>query len=620
MKKTILLVSSCMAAFVLAAIPAGGGVPNQPANKLVLHEWGTFLAMQGSDGITLDGMYHEEHALPAFVHSRSRDQLKLPTVLLKGETPVIYFYTDQPQDVSVTVDFPKGIWTQWYPQASFARPTLAASGAPPTLRNGRIGWNVRLVPAKDMKPANTARQVPAPPATSPGALWNFARDVDAAYVAKQISGARQPKTEWERFLFYRGLGQAPLPLEMTPQESGTLTASQTLTSELRHVFVVRIEKGQGAYAYFPALRPGETKSGVLASLGRDLPLKKFVAKISDELAARLVDCGLYPKEARAMVNTWRSSYFQTDGLRVLFVLPERWTDEFIPMTVWPKPNERVRVMVGRLEVLTPERERQAEQAVRDLGSDDAKVRESAFAYLRKQGRYVEPIVRRVSRTTQDPRVRALCARLLLTDFVTELRSSVSSPVTGQRLYEEPVFVQARLASLLREIGLEKEAKAEAARVLRALQKMIPPPTTDDSARHYLRAFARTVEGQGDEQAATESYGKFVSFASQARTRREYCIACHQGSEGPRSMAWFQHWWVGERFGRHALGTGRIDGLIAEQEKLVQADAQTPSANLMLAYLYAAKGDRSGANKAWERLGVPPTTTAPAVAESKPKTD
>jgi len=243
MKKSILIVSSCMAAFVVAAIPAIADGQNQPTSSLVLHEWGTFLAMQGSDGVTLDGMYHEEHALPAFVHSRSGDQLKLPTVLLKGETPVIYFYTDRMQDISVTVDFPRGIWTQWYPQASFARPALAASGAPPELRNGRIGWNVRLVPAKDMQRADAGHQAPSPPVTSPGSLWNFARDVDAAYVAKQIASAKQQKTEWERFLFYRGLGQAPLPLEMTPQDGGTLTASQALSAELQHVFIIRIEKG-----------------------------------------------------------------------------------------------------------------------------------------------------------------------------------------------------------------------------------------------------------------------------------------------------------------------------------------------------------------------------------------
>ena len=84
---------------------------------MVVHEWGTFLAMNGSDGISLDGMYHEEHALPSFVHARSKDRLRLPMSLIKGETPVIYFYTGQPARVQVDVDFPTGLWTQWYPQA-----------------------------------------------------------------------------------------------------------------------------------------------------------------------------------------------------------------------------------------------------------------------------------------------------------------------------------------------------------------------------------------------------------------------------------------------------------------------------------------------------------------------
>src|SRR5262245_1734385 len=64
------------------------GAPTVPASassgRLVVHEWGTFLAMNGSDGATLDGMYHEEHALPGFVHARSRNELSLRTSNLKG--------------------------------------------------------------------------------------------------------------------------------------------------------------------------------------------------------------------------------------------------------------------------------------------------------------------------------------------------------------------------------------------------------------------------------------------------------------------------------------------------------------------------------------------------------
>ena len=139
-----------------------------------------------------------------------------------------------------------------------------------------------------------------------------------------------------------------------------------------------------------------------------------------------------------MVNTWTTSYFQTDGVACLFVLPQSWTDAFIPMTVSPKPKQIVRVMVGRLELLTAERERLAENAVRDLASGESARRQDAFRFLREQGRYVEPIVRRVMKTTTDDAVRTVCRRLLLTEFVTELRAAVHNAADGKRLTADPV--------------------------------------------------------------------------------------------------------------------------------------------------------------------------------------
>ena len=85
------------AAIGLATVVGAARGPSQEdekrADDLVVHEWGTFLAMNGSDGAALEGMYHEEHALPPFVHARGRDQLRPRSIYLKGETPVIYFYT-----------------------------------------------------------------------------------------------------------------------------------------------------------------------------------------------------------------------------------------------------------------------------------------------------------------------------------------------------------------------------------------------------------------------------------------------------------------------------------------------------------------------------------------------
>ena len=53
-----------LAVTVAAALGVGA---DSSRSGLVVHEWETFLAMNGSNGVTLDGMYHEEHALPGFV-------------------------------------------------------------------------------------------------------------------------------------------------------------------------------------------------------------------------------------------------------------------------------------------------------------------------------------------------------------------------------------------------------------------------------------------------------------------------------------------------------------------------------------------------------------------------
>src|SRR5262245_59378967 len=159
---------------------------------LVVHEWGTFLTMNGSDGVTLDGMYHEEHALPAFVHARSRDELRLRASNLKGEPPVVYFYTGEPRRVRFEGGFPGGLGTQWYPQADCVGPSLTQTGSLPRARNGRIGWTVDVVPPTNARPPL--------PETPVDALWQYTRDVDAAYVRTVDATRHGAPKEWERFL------------------------------------------------------------------------------------------------------------------------------------------------------------------------------------------------------------------------------------------------------------------------------------------------------------------------------------------------------------------------------------------------------------------------------------
>jgi hypothetical protein len=588
---------SLLGAVAVAAALAGVGVAmisSERSDDLVVHEWGTFLAMSGSDGVTLDGMYHEEHALPAFVHARSRDQLRLPSVILKGETPVIYFYTDRRQKVRVDVRFPRGLWTQWYPQAQVVGPQFSHGASSTDPRDGRIVWCAEVIP-----PGPGA---PEPPRTASDSLWNFARQVDAAYVRTSDRTKDGRPGESERFLFYRGLGQAPMPVRFTSASGGTLEVGRDEAHGAGHLFILRVEGGRGAYAYRPALKPGQTLTDVIPSMEGARPLDRFIDEVADDLRLRLVESGLFDREARAMVNTWRTSYFQTEGVRALFVLPRAWTDAFIPLEIAPKPREVVRVMVGRIELLTPERERLADRAVRDLASPEAASRERAFHFLRDQGRYVEPIVRRVLKTTADERVRALCRRLLTTDFVTELRAAAHEPTTGTHFADDPVFIRARLASLLRETGLESEAKVEGKAALAALEARPAPPMSDPNSRQYLRAFARAQEGSGDDPAAAGTYARFIRFGSQVGMRQE-CRNCHNDA-GPRDMAWFRDWWAGERYAALTARSGQADRAIAEHEKALANDSGDDAARLMLAYLYGAKGERGKAQALWASMVTP----------------
>src|SRR2546423_5489044 len=99
------------------------------------HEWGTFTSVQGGDGVLLDWRPLETSRLPGFVYNWMNPGLNRrgtsALVFGKGsmltlqrmETTVIYFYADKEQTVDVSVEFPQGLITEWYPQAAQIGPS-----------------------------------------------------------------------------------------------------------------------------------------------------------------------------------------------------------------------------------------------------------------------------------------------------------------------------------------------------------------------------------------------------------------------------------------------------------------------------------------------------------------
>jgi hypothetical protein len=121
-----------------------------------------------------------------------------------------------------------------------------------------------------------------------------------------------------------------------------------------------------------------------------VPFEAFESDLSEAVMQALVAQGLYADESRAMVDTWRRQWFGTPGLRVLYLAPQAWTESVIPLTLDPVPDSLLRVMMVRVEVLTPELEAQDVAALADMSSDSS----AGKAHFGALGRFAEPRLRR----------------------------------------------------------------------------------------------------------------------------------------------------------------------------------------------------------------------------------
>lgn len=383
--------------------------PSPPAH-LTVHEWGTFLSMQGSDGIPLGGMVDSDEVLPPFVHERALDGLSRSMYRSKMETPVTYFYADRPMTVDVRVDMHHGLLTHWFPAVRYFEPSVAAQRA---ARNkdgdSLLDWhNVQLLPTS----GNTK---PSFPAVGNDSIWRFARQTDSTVVRINRGSAKSPAYVDEKFLFYRGLGLFTLPLQVRSTTDTTetrLILRNGGKNPIPAAFAIEVDRGNIRFMALPPLMPGASSRTAMSSFVPATRLDPGVTRAKAAVAAALVQVGLYPKEARAMTDTWERSYFRTEGLRVLYVLPRANVDEVIPIRIRPAPEHLVRVMVGRVEVMTPALARRLEKAVADLDSPSAATRKTAQNELARLGRFQEPALHRVAAMTKLASVRERAERLL----------------------------------------------------------------------------------------------------------------------------------------------------------------------------------------------------------------
>jgi hypothetical protein len=419
--------ASLAAVLAIAASPLVN--PSSPPNKiaktsddLIVHEWGTFTTFSGSDGIHLDfrplAAAHSD--LPGFVHDRMTGHPGLWLTKsrlyakVRMETPVTYFYTDKERTIRASVEFPKGMLTEFYPPVREFAPPLDYKLAMTTgelIGNSRLDWGeIRLIPPSaflpsvaDSEDAQWLQQQFINRICLPGdGHYTAARETDSAFVlasapkidqATPAGGLPQvnqavlladdpawppasalPNGTWggwngravEKFLFYRGVGKFDLPVKAEVGSDDTITVRNAGPHDLTRMFLVQKSGdmlltatvdgvGRGQSVIFP--RPTQ--------IGKDDFAQSVVRSLTEQ--------GLYPKEAAAMVKTWNDSWFDEEGTRVFYCVPQTVTDELLPLKIEPKPAQSVRVLVARLEIMPVSEERRLTKVVEESAANRARL-------------------------------------------------------------------------------------------------------------------------------------------------------------------------------------------------------------------------------------------------------
>ncbi len=240
--------------------------------------------------------------------------------------------------------------------------------------------------------------------------YGYARETDSAHI--QITDPATLTTYREKFLFYRGVGNFNLPVHVTASGSDRFNLSHSGKTPIHYAFLVQIDPG-GAVRF-------ARYDQIVQSVEMTLPSQTATLdELSNEMVRALISDGLFEKEARAMVKTWRSSWFGEQGTRVLYSLPQGDTDALLPLRLSPAPKELIRVMIGRLETLTPEQEASITSLVSHLGDLDPVIRERTSTRIRELGRFAEPALTRVAATSEDPETKVKAQALLRTILLSK---------------------------------------------------------------------------------------------------------------------------------------------------------------------------------------------------------
>jgi hypothetical protein len=363
----------CALAVLTLGLAMAGNAKKQESD-VVAHEWGTFTSIAGNAGTAVQWYpWSVPSDLPQFIEEFQARNFKLNLYgTIRMETPVLYFYSPRETKVSVHVRFSKGLITEWYPHVQRYTPSSTLKNAAllsGDLEVGSLTWDGVAIRPGD--------ESPLPRETNESRYYAARATASAPLQVASPKGAQN-----EKFLFYRGVSREESPIAARALGNGDVQAENQ--SGLPLAMLMMFDR-RGAQCGFRSVK------NVEATTLHAPALSGTVEAASEEMLATLMNEGLYPDEARAMVETWKDAWFE-EGTRLLYIVPRPFVDRVLPLTITPTPANVTRVFVGRLELVSPRTQTAIETA---LATGDEPT-------LAKYNRFLRPMLEILAQREVDP--------------------------------------------------------------------------------------------------------------------------------------------------------------------------------------------------------------------------
>lgn len=285
---------------------------------------------------------------------------------VRMETPVIYFYPEQETPISVRVGFSNGMITERFPAASSERfapqgtitmssiANIACVATPPTserIFDERLGefanlnqptvtrWTGKLLPPDHAD----AKLIPVVNPAKGGENYAAARNVPDAWIFRSDNRGFYPNIEpVEKFIFYRGAGDAHLPYQVSMSDDQSVKFDNYSQSANTFRVALRVKDGKASWKQLPNTSGPSKDANRSASITfpkETISLEQADKELRALFLTELNSHGLTKDEAQAMIDTWNHTWFAEPGQRVFTIVDRTWVDSVLPLGITPEPKK-----------------------------------------------------------------------------------------------------------------------------------------------------------------------------------------------------------------------------------------------------------------------------------------